>query len=245
MNCSVFAFVFLLSASLSLAQSDRPKEFQIRGGMGISGYEHTTSISGQLSIQLIPGFPAIPIPVQVNETGGAMTVHIPLGMRYEITRRFNVGLDARLGSYLYDPANGESDSNKSNQFWTVGPAVEYNIVGRDNFRWYAGFGIHAVRLQTNEVINGGTFPMVGALVVENEMKWKGLGTSLNSGLIWFVAGGPFGLHLNLGYDGANMELESFRSTLPFLGSQDIGASGTLGVTGLKADAGVVLRIKMK
>jgi hypothetical protein len=226
------AVSFVVFANVCSSQSDRAKEIQIRTGVGISGYNSTTNINYDL----------IGAPIVQSTTGQAGTVHFPVEMRFEITRRINVGLNARFGSYLYDPEVTES-SEKRNNFWALGPAAEFNIANRDHFRWYAGLGIHAVKLNTYETFNTDPIPFFGVLTAENSMKWAGLGSSLHTGILWFIAKSPVGLNFNIGYDGVNLDLKEFKTVLPIVGPQTVISTGTLAATGTKIDLGLVFRIK--
>jgi len=232
MKCLSTFFLSLFIAQFINAQSDRPKEVQLRGGVGISAYNSTTNISYDL----------FGTPIVQSNSGNAGTVHFPVEVRFEITRRINVGLNARFGSYLYDPEVTESGERRNN-FWALGPAAEFNIANRDNFRWYAGLGIHHVKLNTYETFETEEIPFFGVLTAENSMKWSGLGSSFNTGILWFIAKSPIGLNFNVGYDGVNLNLKEFKAVLPIIGPQTLISTGSLTPTGTKIDIGLVFRIK--
>jgi len=226
------ALAACISSQFIFGQSDRPKEIQLRGGVGISAYNTSTNLSYDVA-----GFP-----ISNNNTGEAGTVHFPVELRYELTRRVNLGFNSRFGSYLYEPVNAES-GEKSNNFWALGGIGEFNIVGRDNFRWYLGLGVHYVRLNQYETVDFGTVPILGEIKLENSTSWAGIGSTVHTGFLWFIAGSPIGINFNAGFDGVNLDLKEFTSVVPVLGPQKVVGQGSLSASGLKLDLGLAFRLK--
>lgn len=176
---------FLFASYLAEAQSE--KEFQIRVGMGFAGYGTETKTTVNTPFGDFSN----------TETDGAVTFHFPMEFRYGFNKKFNVGADFKIGSYLYEPDSGDG---KSNAFIAIGPAVEYAIVSKERFRWYAGLGINYCSLvlqETEEYTN-------------DEYIWTygGAGFKLNSGVM-VIFGEHFGLNFNMGWDSHNFKLKNY------------------------------------
>jgi len=169
------------------AHAQRKKEFQIRGGFGFAVYGSTSEFA----------FTAYDPDVVFKDEDGAATVHLPLELRYEISERFNLGLDIKWGSYLYDP---DSSDGKSNRFFVLGIGAEYTLVNRDNFRWYLGAGFNAAGLELEENYTSFGIP------INQVATYSGSGVRINSGLLWFFAG-KLGLNFNMGFDSHNFSLK--------------------------------------
>lgn len=163
-------------------------EFQIRGGAGLAFYGTKSEFI----------FDFFGVKIYQTEEDGAATVHVPLEFRYGITDRFNAGLDVKFGSYLYDPDSAEG---KSNRFFVIGPHAEFNIIAKENFRWYlgAGFNMAALELQEDrdEVIS-----------TRYISKYAGAGVRINTGILWFFAD-PIGLHFNMAFDSHAFKLKNY------------------------------------
>jgi hypothetical protein len=217
MKTILLSFVSLLI--LTTAQAQRDKEFQIRGGFGFAVYGTTseitlTNFSPELSF---------------TDDDGAATVHIPIELRYELTRRFNIGLDAKLGSYLYNP---DSTEGKTNHFFTIGAAAEFNIINGDNFRLYAGAGVNTGTLTLKEE------SQVPGVDLSYESTYKGGGFRMNAGILWFFAGN-LGLNANLGFDSHDFELNAYRENGQ---EQDLSnVKATLTINGMDGTIGLVQR----
>lgn len=211
--------LFVLISFSSAAYAQRNKEFQIRGGLGWSVYSSESEFAYTFS----------GLTFSNKNKDNAATVHLPLEFRYEITRRFNVGLDMKIGSYLYDPDSAEG---KSNRFFVIGIGAEYNFINKDNFRWYGGIGINTCMLELQS-----DYSALG-IAFSDISNYKGGGFRLNTGLLWFFAR-HLGLNFNLGFDSHNFKLDEFKRN-----GQNIDLSaieGTLKVKGVDGTLGLVLR----
>ena len=154
---------------------------------------------------------------------------MPLELSYEISQRFNAGLDMKFGSYLYDPDSAEG---KSNNFFVIGIGLEYNFISADNFRWYGGIGFNSASLELEENRTNLGVP------VKSIGKYSGGGFRMNSGVLWFFAG-ALGLNANLGYDSHNFSLDD----LTVNGQpQDLTyVEGTLKTSGVDLTIGLAVR----
>ncbi len=182
----IFPLLLLLFAGY-LAEAQSEKEFQIRAGMGFAVYgtKSTTTIS-------------TPVGDWTNsETDGAVTFHFPLEFRYGFNKRFNAGLDFKIGSYLYEPDSG---NGKSNAFIVIGPTAEYAFVSLERFRWYGGLGINYCSLVLQETEE----------LTDDKAIWSygGAGFKINSGVM-IIFGEHFGLNFNLGWDSHNFKLKNY------------------------------------
>ena len=218
MKRSIILWLFC-TLFVGAVQAQRDKEFQIRGGFGWSIYK--------TDFRLKSGA------YESSDEDGALSIQFPLELRYELSERFNLGLDMKFGSYLYEPDSAEG---KSNRFFVFGIAGEYTIVNKENFRWYAGFGINTASLvlqQTSE-----------DAVVEKKEEWtyNGGGIRLNSGVLIYL-GDVVGLNFNLGFDTHNFTLEEYEQ----IGAkQDLSKiDAKLKLSGLDGTIGLVLRIPRK
>jgi hypothetical protein len=211
--------LFLLLLIAISAQAQRKKEFQIRGGFGFAAYATTTEFT----------YSAFGLTFTTKNDDGAATVHMPLELRYEISQRFNLGLDMKWGSYLYEPDSGDG---KSNKFFVIGVGLEYNFINADNFRWYGGLGFNSASLELEENSTFGSTP------VKQITRWSGGGFRLNSGVLYFFAG-ALGLNFNLGYDSHNFSLDEFEVNGQ---SQNLsGIDGSLDVGGMDLTLGLAVR----
>lgn len=215
--------ITLLSGALTSFSQDREKEFQVRIGYGITGYQtdiNYTYDDGTAHIEF-------------TDKDSAVTSQIPIELRYELHPRFNLGLDMRFGKYLYDPDDDNTD--KSNRFSSFGLGFEGTIVSKPVFRWFGGLTFSGINLEIEEPVGTGNSRYI------QKLSWKGNGTRLYTGISWFIADGPVGLNFVFGYDTRNMDLKEYTQD----GSaQDLtNISGTLKVKGPEVMAGLVFRIK--
>src|SRR5689334_17924649 len=95
-----FIPLLLFLAVITTAYAQRKKEFQIRGGFGFAVYGTTSEVT----------FKAFNPDLTLKDEDGAVTVHMPLELRYEFSHRFNARLDMKFGSYLYDPDSAKGKS---------------------------------------------------------------------------------------------------------------------------------------
>lgn len=212
----LFLILFL---AVVVVQAQRDKEFQIRGGFGFAVYGTTSEFT----------FTGFDPDVVLKDEDGAATVHLPLEFRYEFSRRFNAGLDIKFGSYLYDP---DSSEGKSNRFFAIGLAVEYNFISNDNFRWYAGLGVNSSVLNLEE-----DYTLFGNYI-HQEAFYDGPGVRINTGIMWFFAG-PLGLNANVGFDSHNFKLDELHQNGQQIDLDDTEA--TLSVKGVDITLGLALR----
>ncbi|MBK9639197.1 MAG: outer membrane beta-barrel protein [Bacteroidetes bacterium] len=200
------------------AKAQRDKEFQIRGGIGFSIYYAESMVNYGIE--------------KMEDNNGALSLQFPLEFRYELTERWNVGLDTEFGTYLYE--NDVTEGN-SNRFFVFGIAGEYNILNDDYFRWYAGLGLHTASLvleETNEY----------ASIEKEEWTYRGGGMRINTGVLLYI-GEVGGFNFNLGYDTHNLTLDEYVQNGT---KQDMSKiDGKLKISGLDGTIGLVLRIPRK
>ncbi|CAN5586672.1 hypothetical protein BH11BAC2_BH11BAC2_05500 [soil metagenome] len=211
--------IALLVIAVQIVQAQDGHKVQIRGGLGFAGYgskyEQTYSFGG--------------INFSDSNTDGAATFHFPLEVRVELNRRFNVGLDMKFGSYLYDP---DSADGKSNRFVVVGLAGEYNFVVKEKLRWYGGVGFNGCSLVLEET------KTENGIKITNQSTYSGPGFRMNTGVLIFLIKG-FGLNFNLGYDSHNFTLRKFEQN-----GQDVSLDNfdaTLKVSGVDGTLGLFVR----
>jgi hypothetical protein len=217
----------LLSFMLFVLQgfTQRDKEFQIRLGIGAAGYATNTDVKYSANIL---GFP---IKHHYTDEGGATTVHVPIELRYEVAECFNVGLDMRFGSYLYQ--DNESNS-QSNAFRYIGLGAELTMLNRANSRLYLGMGVGSVNLEMREKIT-----TVGTSTEEVKIKWRGPSYKMNLGFIKYFGDGPLGINFNLGVLGHAFNLKESS----FAGFSFSAWDGKLNAGGLDMNIGLVFRIR--
>lgn len=215
--------IFLAVIAVALftsADAQRKRELQIRGGFGFAVYSTTSEFS----------YTATDPDLVFKDEDDAATVHMPLEVRYEISQRFNLGLDLKWGSYLYDP---DSSDGKANRFFVIGIGAEYTLVNRDNFRWYIGAGFNASELELEE-----NYKFLG-LPVHQVANYSGGGFRINTGVLWFIIG-PLGLNFNAGYDSHNFSLTDLEQN-----GQNVDLTnydGKLTVKGADFTLGLVIRL---
>lgn len=212
-------FCLLLSTLLFSTQAFSQKgEFQIRGGVGLAVYGTRSEFI----------FDFFGLKIYQTEEDGAATVHVPLELRYGITNRFNAGLDIKFGSYLYDP---DSAKGKSNRFLVIGPHAEFNLIAKENFRWYLGAGFNWAALELQEDKN----EIISTRYIS---KYAGGGVRLNSGILWFFTH-PLGLHFNIAFDSHAFKLKNYSVNGNEVSLDDI--EGKLTVKGADIVLGLVFR----
>lgn len=216
-NLILLLSAFMLTFNL-FGQTDREKEFQIRFTTGLAVYKSMAELSyndGNTRLS-------------ETDTSGAVTQHFQLGGRYDLTRKFTVGLDYKFGAYLYDTT--ETNRTRSNKFGVFGIAAEFNISSRPNFRWYVGLGLHASRLQISESETS------GGVTTKIDVDFRGSGMSLNTGIIKYFGDRRLGFIFNAGYDGHSFEAEP-----GFLGNIN-NLKYTLDVRGVDIQLGLLFRL---
>lgn len=202
----------------SSSGGSRAKEIQLRAGMGIGVYRTHSELTWD-SNSLID-----------RDTSGAVTRHINLDLRYDITRRINVGLDMKFGSYLYDP--DENNEGKSNTYAVFGFTGEFALVNRPNFRWYTGLNLHLSVLETSET---------DAQDDKATLRYSGGGLKLNTGVLFYFGDSNFGLNFNLGYDNHGFTLREYT-----LNSQEVDIddlNGKLTASGVDLNLGLIMRFR--
>ncbi|MEZ4799833.1 MAG: outer membrane beta-barrel protein [Flavobacteriales bacterium] len=207
----------LMFSSAVFSQTDRSNELQLRFTTGLAAYKSMAELSyndGNTRIS-------------ETDTSGAVTQHFQLGARYDLTKRFTVGLDYKFGAYLYDTT--ETNRTRSNKFGVFGIAGEFNISSRPNFRWYVGLGFHASRLQISESETNGN------MTTQIDVDFRGSGMSLNTGIIKYFGDRRLGFIFNAGYDG-----HSFEADPSFFGNIE-NLKYTLDVRGVDLQLGLLFR----
>ncbi|MBK9639195.1 MAG: outer membrane beta-barrel protein [Bacteroidetes bacterium] len=199
--------------------AQRDKEFQIRGGFGFSIYDADFKLDNNGTT--------------TENDDGALSIQFPLELRYELSERWNLGLDMKFGSYVYERDSAEG---KSNRFFVFGIAGEYTIVNKDNFRWYTGFGIHTASLVLEEKSDD------AIEYKEEEWTYSGGGIRLNTGVLIYL-GDVVGLNFNLGLDTHNFKLKEY---IKNSNKEDLSKiDAKLKLSGLDGTIGLVLRIPRK
>lgn len=209
---------FLLSFLILSAKSFSQKgEFQLRGGIGLAVYGTKSEFI----------YDVFGLKFYQTEEDGAATVHVPLELRYGFADRFTTGLDIKLGSYLYDPDSAEG---KSNRFFVIGPHLEYNLVTKENLRWYIGAGFNLAELELQEDIQD-------VFSTRHISKYAGAGLRFNSGILWFFTN-PLGLHFNIAFDIHAFKLKNYS-----VNEVDLeNIEGKLNVKGADIVLGLVFRL---
>lgn len=217
MNKLIFCSIFVILSSYSLAQ--RTNEFQIRAGLGLAIYEANSMLQYVYSSNQY----------EFKDKDGAATFHFPVELRYEVSDRFNAGIDMKFGSYLYSDTT--DNSGKSNRFSIIGIGAEVNLITAEKGRVYIGAGFNSGTLAIREFAGG----------LGEETKWRGPGYRFNIGGIAFIYNGPIGVNFNIGYDKHTFDLKEYQLNG---GLQDISSLiGTLAVSGVDINLGLVWRIK--
>lgn len=218
---SLIAVLFLLSSFTVAAQ--REKEFQVRAGFGGAAYAAFSELR----------YTAGGLSVASGDTSGAAASHFNLDLRYEVLPRLALGLDFKIGSYLYDAE--EDNTGKSNGYVVTGINADLAVVNRDRFRWYLGLGFNYTTLRITEQEN------ILGVRFTNESTYRGGGLKLNTGLIKYFGDGPLGIHFNIGSDNHLLNLDEFTQN-----GQNINLSGVTGelkLRGVDFSLGLILRIR--
>ncbi|MFN0188135.1 MAG: hypothetical protein ACKVQV_05485 [Bacteroidia bacterium] len=218
MKLSIILWMFCM-LFVGAVEAQRDKEFQIRGGFGWSIYKTDFQIKSGA--------------YESEDEDGALSIQLPLEFRYELSEKWNLGLDMKFGSYVYEPDSAEG---RSNRFFVFGIAGEYTIVNKENFRWYTGFGIHTASLVLEETSDDA--------IIDRKEEWtyRGGGIRLNTGVLIYL-GDVVGLNFNLGLDTHNFTLEEYELNGE---KQDLSKiDATLKLAGLDGTIGLVLRIPRK
>ena len=212
-------WLVILFAVMPLAmKAERKSELQIRagGGFAVYGTRSTTSYA-------FPGFTNT-----TTDEGAAATLHIPLDVRYAFSPRFNIGLDLKFGSYLYDPDSAEG---KSNGFSVIGIAAEYSLIARENVRWYLGLGLNSAGLETRETDLRTQLTSIAT--------YRGGGWKLSTGAILFFSN-HLGVHFQLGLDSHDFTLQQFKLDNQSFNLENF--NGRLETVGLDGLVGLVIRL---
>lgn len=212
----------LLLTQVFFATAQRPLEIQARVGYGIAVYKSSSSFSYDFG----------GVKLQADTTDGAVTSHVPIELRYEITERFNVGLDMKFGKYLYAPE--DRISGRSNNFAIFGAGFEGVLFNASDTRLYMGFGINTGKLVTRETKTN----FINVAYTET-ITWQGPGFKLNFGVCHFIKDGPVAINLGIGYDQHTFNLKSIDHDNS---AQDLtNLSGELKVSGIELMGGLVFR----
>ncbi len=217
MNKLIFCSLFVILSSYSQAQ--RTNEFQIRAGIGLAVYESTSEFQ----------YHFLGTDIQSIEKDGAATFHIPVELRYEVSDRFNAGIDMKFGSYLYSDTT--DNSGKSNHFSIIGIGAEVSLVTAEKGRVYLGAGFNSGNLTINDFASG----------LGQETKWRGPGYRFNIGGIAYIYNGPIGVNFNIGYDKHNFDLKEYQLDGNLQNISNF--IGKLTVSGVDVNLGLVFRIK--
>lgn len=199
--------------------AQRTNEFQIRAGLGIAGYAATSEFQ----------YFFLGNNVQSKDTDGAATFHFPIELRYEVSDRFNAGIDMKFGSYLYSDTT--DNSGKSNRFSIIGIGAEATLVTAEKGRVYIGAGFNSGNLTINDFAGG----------LGQETKWRGPGFKFNIGGIAYIYNGPIGVNFNIGYDKHTFDLKEYQLDGNLQNISNL--IGTLAVSGVDINLGLVYRIK--
>ncbi len=213
--------IWILCCLPLLALAQRETGWQIRGGFGFAGYGSTAEWK----------FTDFEPNLVLKDDDGAATLHAPIEIRYEVSSRVNLGLDFKVGSYLYDPDSAEG---KSNNFIVAGAAVEYNFIDKEDFRWYGGLGFNGSWLELEERYeNQGMSKLQVA-------RYSGPGFRMNTGVLIFLSS-LVGLNFNLGYDSHSFTLRELEVNGQLQNLEFFEA--TLDVKGVDGTLGIVLRLQ--
>jgi hypothetical protein len=216
----------LLSSSIwGMSQSERAKEIQIKWAAGIGVY----GVGSELA------YDDGTIRVTETDQDSAVTTYNLFQIRYELHPRISVGLELSTGSYLYDPNKDNTGFRNTLSYWGVN--VEGNAVTSDRHRLYGGMTLKSTRLQTEEPYID--FPTIGT----QEVNYRGPGYRLYAGYMYYIAGGPIGIHLQGGYDSQHLELRSLYRNGTVSDLRNI--TGFLDAKGIQVMAGLSVRIKTK
>ncbi|MCZ2277967.1 MAG: porin family protein [Bacteroidia bacterium] len=211
--------LFLIYSLPVLAQKG---EVQLRAGLGAAVYSTESEVSFSFTLA------GLPFSIVQKEEDNAVAVHIPLEFRYGLSNRWNLGLDFKFGSYLYDP---DSAAGKSNAFMAIGPQLEYNLVNKESFRWYLGLGFNYAILKLED--NMDEVPPM-----RYNRNYSGSGVRINTGIIWFFTT-PLGLHFNAAFDSHDFQLNEYRINDDKISLDNL--KGSLYIIGADIFAGLVLR----
>lgn len=219
----MFFSMLTLPAFWGWGQTERAKEIQIKWATGIGVY----GVGSELAYD--DGT------IRVTEEGSdsAVTAYHLFQVRYELHPRINVGLELSTGSYLYDPNKDNSGMSNTLSYWGIN--LEGNAVTSDRHRLYGGMTIKSTRLRTEEPYID--FPTIGT----QEVNYRGAGFRLYTGYMYYIAGGPIGIHLQAGYDSQHLELRSLYRNGTVSDLTNI--SGFLDAKGIQVMAGLSVRIK--
>lgn len=210
--------ILLLTFTTFATKAERKSEFQVRAGGGFAVYGTKSTLSYEFL-----GFSRTS-----TDQGSAATLHIPVDVRYAFNPRFNIGLDLKFGSYLYDP---DSVEGRSNGFSVLGIAAEYSLLARENVRWYIGLCLTSAALETRE-----TEPITQITSIAN---YRGGGLKLSTGAILFFSD-RLGVHFQLGLDRHDFNLKQFKFDNQSIDLENF--NGRLEAGGIDGLIGLVIRL---
>ncbi len=219
----LISILFAAITFQGISQSDRTREFQARLGYGMGAYGTKSELTIRDQNTTFSS----------SDTSGAVTQHLNLDLRYELTERFSLGIDMKFGAYLYDPE--EDNEGKSNVYRITGLKGEFNISKRPNFRWFVGAGFHASRLVISE-----ESVSLGVTTTE-KFDYKGVGLSANTGLIKYFGDSPIGMFFTMGYDGHFFVLDEYTINGQAVDFDEIDV--TLDARGIDLSLGLIVRIR--
>jgi hypothetical protein len=217
----IASLLCVLSPFISIGQSQRPLEIQLRSGIAFGAYGTETAITNGSE--------------KWTDQSGAATSILPIDLRWEMNERWAFGVHTRFGSYLY----GSEESNykdRSNRIRVFGLAAEYNLVSKEKFRWYAGlgFGISNLRIQQTRID-------LPPLSTKEEYFLRGGNVRLQTGLIRWFGDSPLGFHLQMGFDRHRYTVQEIKLDGSTVNTADF--NGTLTARGIDFQIGLVARIK--
>ncbi|MBX7051823.1 MAG: outer membrane beta-barrel protein [Flavobacteriales bacterium] len=209
----------VLFSALFNAEAQRSTEYQIRAGLGLAGYAATSEFQ----------YYFLGNNVRMKDNDGAATFHFPVELRYEVSDRFNAGIDMKFGSYLYSDTT--DNTGKSNKFSIIGIGAEVSLVTAEKGRVYIGAGFNSGNLSIHDFAGG----------LGQETKWRGPGYRFNLGGIAYIYNGPVGVNFNIGYDKHTFDLKEYQLDGNLQNISNL--IGTLTVSGIDVNLGLVFRIR--
>jgi len=219
----LFLSILSVATVSGFSQIERAREIQLKWAAGLGVYGVTSQLTYDDGT------------LRVTEDGAdsAVTTYNLFQIRYQFHSRISAGLELSTGSYLYDPNQDRSGFSNTLSYW--GLNLEGNAVTSDRHRLYGGMTIKSTRLKTEEPYID--FPAIGT----QEVNYRGPGFRVYAGYMYYIAGGPIGIHLQGGYDSQRLDLKSLyrNGTVGDL----TNIRGFLDAKGIQVMAGLSVRIK--
>ena len=173
--------IFFIATAVGYAQL--PNKFQIRLGLGYSNI---------LMHDVTPG-----IQSGDNDIEQAF-INFPIGFRFEVVKRLNVGLD-----FLFGVNDNFRDKLKlQSRLMTAGLCAEYSIIDLPDFRWYAGVSGGGTKIKYSQNLYYG---MTGVSAINSS--WSGTGFRFATGIQFFNLGPSLGVQFNATYDMHHVSLK--------------------------------------